>query len=699
MCNSSFHLKNERLYLTVIKFWSTLQEHYKKTVYLTGNKTLGNKRLDMRKFEFEKQLHEYSQWRDNLVQAIEMYQEWRNRYDLTDPHSTDTILNMLSGLKTDRVTLAFAAEFSRGKTELINSLFFAETGVRLLPSSPGRTTMCPTELFHDADGGNYISLLSIESRLEDTSLIEFKHKPERWTKIELDCSSPDQMQNAFKELIAVKTVSRDEAEKLGLWNEREAAEQGIINPETVEIPRWRHAMISFPHPLLIEGLCILDTPGLNALGTEPELTLNMLPSAQAIIFVLAADTGVTKSDLEMWRSHICAARGSSKQGLAVVMNKIDAMWDDLLGESGYDVAIKSQIKNSAATLGIDESAIFPVSAKQALLAKVKSDSELLERSRLSALEDYLSDDILEQRREILMERVSKDIGFLVTESSNLIGKKLANATKQLEEFKKVDFENKDLTGKLMAETRDRQNVYLENVENFQASRRVFAIQAKMLVDSLSKDRIDEIVRVTKAEMSKSLTTYGMKQNMRKLFDELRDLLQDSVDITNETRRLVKAIHKKFQDEYGFKEIEPQLFSIKNYQYELEQIFEEGERFRSSAKTTMTEQTIVINKLYSTLIAKAREILKEAHKDALTWSNSVLTPLMHQIKDHKKQIESRLQMLRKINESKGSIEENIANLESELEPLKRQRQELATIIKAMKLEKFQAEELEQQLEVA
>jgi len=697
--NRSCLIKNERLYLTVIKFWSTLQEHYKKTVYLTGNKTLGNKRLDMRKFEFEKQLHEYSQWRDNLVQAIEMYQEWRNRYDLTDPHSTDTILNMLSGLKSDRVTLAFAAEFSRGKTELINSLFFAETGVRLLPSSPGRTTMCPTELFHDADGGNYISLLSIESRLEDTSLIEFKHKPERWTKIELDCGSPDQMQNAFKELIAVKKVSRDEAEKLGLWNEREAAEQGIINPETVEIPRWRHAMISFPHPLLIEGLCILDTPGLNALGTEPELTLNMLPSAQAIIFVLAADTGVTKSDLEMWRSHICAARGSSKQGLAVVMNKIDAMWDDLLGESGYDVAIKSQIKNSAATLGIDESAIFPVSAKQALLAKVKSDKELLERSRLGALEDYLSDDILKQRREILMERVSKDIGFLVTESSNLIGKKLANATKQLEEFKKVDFENKDLTGKLMAETRDRQNVYLENVENFQASRRVFAIQAKMLVDSLSKDRIDEIIRVTKAEMSKSLTTYGMKQNMRKLFDELRDLLQDSVDITNETRRLVKAIHKKFQDEYGFKEIEPQLFSIKNYQYELEQIFEEGERFRSSAKTTMTEQTIVINKLYSTLIAKAREILKEAHKDALTWSNSVLTPLMHQIKDHKKQIESRLQMLRKINESKGSIEENIANLESELDPLKRQRQELATIIKAMKLEKFQAEELENELEVA
>ncbi len=650
----------------------------------------------MRKLEFKEQLHEYSQWRDNLIQAIEMYQEWRSRYDLSDPHSNDTILNMLSNLGSDRVTLAFAAEFSRGKTELINSLFFAETGVRLLPSSPGRTTMCPTELFHDEEGGHYIRLLDIESRLEDTSLIEFKQKVNRWTQIDLDCGSPTQMQEAFKELVAVKKVPRMEAEKLGLWNEREAAEQGIVDPETVEIPRWRHAMISFPHPLLIEGLCILDTPGLNALGTEPELTLNMLPSAQAIIFVLAADTGVTKSDLEMWRNHIRGSRGSNKQGLAVVMNKIDAMWDDLLGENGYEVSIKSQIKNSAATLGIDESAIFPVSAKQALLAKVKSDDDLLERSRLSALEDYLSNDILQQRREIVLERISRDIGFLVTESSNLTNKKLLNAAKQLEEFKKVDFENKDMTGKLMAETRDRQNIYLENVENFQASRRVFAIQAKMLVDSLSKNRISEIIKGTKEEMSKSLTTYGMKQNIRKLFDELRDLLQDSVDITNETRRLVKAIHKKFQDEYGFKEIEPQLFSIKNYQYELEQIFDEGDQFRSSAKTTMTEQTIVINKLYSTLIAKAREILKEAHRDALTWSNSVLTPLMHQIKDHKKQIESRLQMLRKINESKGSIEENIANLEKELDPLKRQRQELATIVKAMQMEGFQAEETEKEL---
>ncbi len=635
----------------------------------------------MRNLEFKDQLHEYAEWREQLIQAVQMYQEWRTKYNLNDPQSTETILKITNGLENDRITLAFAAEFSRGKTELINALFFAETGVRLLPSAPGRTTMCPTELYHDPEG-SYIRLLNIESRLEDISLMEYKQNPDRWAQIDLDCDSPTQMQEAFKELIATKKVDKDTADKLGLWNEREAAEQGIINPEHVEVPCWRHALISFPHPLLKEGLAILDTPGLNALGTEPELTLSMLPSAHAIIFVLAADTGVTKSDLEMWKNHVCSSRGHNRQGLAVVMNKIDSMWDDLAGEQGFEESIQKQVNTSAAILKLDEEVIFPVSAKQALLAKVKSDDALLERSRLAGLENYLSDEILQQRRKILIESINKEIGFLVTESFNLTKTKLTNASKQLEEFKKMDFDNTEMTGKLMAETRDRQNAYMANVENFQASRKVFAVQAKMLIDSFSKEKIDSIIEATKHDMSKSLTTYGMKQTIRQLFDELRELLQDSVDITNETRRLIKAIHKKFQDEHGFKEIEPQLFSIKQYQFELEQIFEEGEAFRSSARTTMTEQSIVVNKLYSTLIAKARNIIKQAHNDANSWSSSVLTPLMHQIKDHKKQIESRLKMLRKISDSKESVAENIAKLEAELEPLKKQRTELAMIIKAI-----------------
>jgi len=87
--------------------------------------------------EFKEQMHEYSVWRAKLVQAVEMYHQWRSRYGMNDPHSADTILNILDGLQSDKITLAFVAEFSRGKTELINALFFCRNRCQIAPVFTG----------------------------------------------------------------------------------------------------------------------------------------------------------------------------------------------------------------------------------------------------------------------------------------------------------------------------------------------------------------------------------------------------------------------------------------------------------------------------------------------------------------------------------------------------------------------------------
>jgi chromosome segregation ATPase len=56
----------------------------------------------------------------------------------------------------------------------------------------------------------------------------------------------------------------------------------------------------------------------------------------------------------------------------------------------------------------------------------------------------------------------------------------------------------------------------------------------------------------------------------------------------------------------------------------------------------------------------------------------LSPLVHRIKEHKKLIEQRLSMLRKVNESKESLEAEIAKLEQALAPLLLQQRELEEI---------------------
>ena len=98
-------------------------------------------------------------------------------------------------------------------------------------------------------------------------------------------------------------------------------------------------MINYPHPLLKSGLVILDTPGLNALGTEPELTLKMIPSAHAILFLLAMDTGVTKSDMEIWQRYV----QSYQTRRIAVLNKIDLLWDELKTEDQIEESIVRQV--------------------------------------------------------------------------------------------------------------------------------------------------------------------------------------------------------------------------------------------------------------------------------------------------------------------------------------------------------------------
>ena len=268
----------------------------------------------------------YGDWRRRLSAGIGELHEWLGAQDLADPQVNLKVQQLLERLLQDKLIIAFVAEFSRGKSELINAIFFADFGQRLLPSAAGRTTMCPTELLHDPSRLPSIRLLPIETRARDATVSEFKNYPDEWSSFPLDLSSASRMSEALSRVSQVKRVPVATARKYGLHGDgidSTATPPGAAGEaRTVEVPCWRHAIINFPHPLLQQGLVILDTPGLNAIGTEPELTLNLLPNAHAVLFLLAADAGVSKTDLDVWTRHLAGDDPASKAGRIVVLNKI-----------------------------------------------------------------------------------------------------------------------------------------------------------------------------------------------------------------------------------------------------------------------------------------------------------------------------------------------------------------------------------------
>jgi len=616
---------------------------------------------------FTDQMQAYGHWRGDLVKAITKYQRWLEANNMGSPETELRIFELIETLKSDRLTIAFVAEFARGKTELINAIFFSEYDRRLLPSEAGRTTMCPTELFYDSEANqSYIRLLPIETRLEDLSIQEHKKEPINWTTIQLDTNSAEKMAESFKEVVKTKRVPAPVAAKLGL-----APANSAKAAEMVEIPMWRHALISFPHPLLKEGLTILDTPGLNALGNEPELTINMLPAAQAVIFVLAADTGVTQSDLEMWNSFVKPLGSDNKHSRIVVLNKVDTLWDELKGEDAVSKSIQTQCKSVAKMLGVNNDSIFPVSAQKGLLAKIRTDRELIEKSNILALESILAQEILPQKQNIVRENIGGEIGSMARSSRDLIASRLIDANKQFKELQSLSGKNEDVISHLMKKTREEQATYHKSVESFQANKKVFTDKHTTLLDMLSLTQLDNLMANTRKEMSGTWTTHGLKAGMKQFFDIVTDTIKNASEQTDQINTLLQTIYREFHKEHGLTETKPKFFSMAKYKRDLERLYHEAEAYRKSPVTTMTEQSFVVKKFFISMVSHARNTFFQAHQEAEAWGKAAMAPLVSRIKEHKHQMEKRLESLRKINESRDTLQNRISELEQIARKLKTQ----------------------------
>src|SRR5947207_1429808 len=312
---------------------------------------------------FARNFDQLSGWRNALGRTLGDLADYVADHDLADEPARETLESLGQRLASEKLIVAFVAEFSRGKSELINAIFFADAGKRVLPATPGRTTMCPVELAYDPEEAPSLALLPIMTRLDGLSLGELRGQPRAWTHIELNVKAPDELSEALTEVMRTRWVTQAEARTLGFWDDARPEDNPPLNEHgRVEVPEWRHALINYPHPLLKQGLVVLDTPGLNAIGAEPELTLSLLPTAHATVFILGADTGVTKSDMAIWRDHL----GTHNLARFVVLNKIDALVDPLATAEQVAQQIESQRQATARTLEIPAERVFPLSARQAL---------------------------------------------------------------------------------------------------------------------------------------------------------------------------------------------------------------------------------------------------------------------------------------------------------------------------------------------
>lgn len=595
---------------------------------------------------FELSLAGLRQWRVTTAQGLADFRRWATVARLLDEQAGARLAHLERRLASERLTIAFVAEYSRGKSELINALFFADLGHRLLPSGLGRTTLCPTEIHWDPARPPSIRLLPIGTRESPRALREYLAEVDAWHEIALDPANPTTLVQACEAMSQTMGVSGHAAVNLGLAEEPA--------PERVHIPRWRYALVNIPHPLLQSGLAILDTPGHNAMGTEPEITMHRIPDAAAIVFMLGADTGVTRTDRELWSEHIAPIEGV-EQSCFVVLNKIDGLRDGFKPETQILSEIDRQVRATAESLNVPPARVFALSARQGLLAKIQDDRDGLIKSRLYRLEQALARGMVHQRTLDHVAEVRAEVRPVLNEARALIESRLGFARQQLEELSALQGRNQKLVDAL-ARKASSERVRLEQARAVMLGlRTVHHRNMDALARLLDPNLAREAGITARMAVLHSRFSSGIGEALDRFFQQSRSRIGEAIEVILEARAMMATVSRKFSEEYGIASVEVVEFGTERFLVELDRLEARCARDFKGAGSLLTRRRSTLGALFfDTVALRVIHVFEIADREARTWLNGFIRPLDAQLGAFQEQANSRVEGMGRIQNAETDL---------------------------------------------
>ncbi len=613
---------------------------------------------------FEASLADLRDWRQRTSQCLADFRRWALVERLVDEQTAARLAHLERRLASERLTIAFLAEEARGKSELINALFFSGLGSRLLPADATRSTLCPTEILWDPSRPPSIRLLPIETRESPMSLREYLAETGSWHEVALEPGRPETLAVACQVLSETLVVEPTAAANLGFAVEGDAR---------VRIPRWRYAQVNLPHELLASGLAILEVPGRHALGMEPELTVHRVPDAAAIVFVLAMDPGVSGADRELWAEHLAPIDGV-EQSCFIALNKIDGLRGRIANEADLLTEIDRQVRATAEALSVAPTRIFPLSARQALAARQHGDRDGLLKSRLYRLEQALAKGMVHERRVDHATAVGAEMRPVMAEAKALIASRLAFAEEQLREIDSLQGRNQKIVETLAKKAAAERG----RLEQARAAMVALRTRYNRHSDELGRllnpnDARDAAIHARAAVLNSRFSS-GIGTALDGFFSHVRARLEAAVAVIGEVREMMLEARGTFADQYQIAVVEVATFATERFLVELERLEERcAADFKKPATLLTLRRKTLGARFFDTVALKTIHIFEVADREVRTWMNGFIRPLDAQLASFQEQTNARIEGMGRIQHAETDLIARVEDLGKLVVQMRAQRE--------------------------
>jgi hypothetical protein len=296
------------------------------------------------------------------------------------------------------------------------------------------------------------------------------------------------------------------------------------------------------------------------------------------------------------------------------------------------------------------------------LGRIKDESDLTRRSGIETLERYLADEIIPIKRQLLAKAVTNEIGGMMATSKMAISQKLSANQAAISELASVQGKSRDLMMKLWAKISEEKEAYNAALAEYKVNKMQFNQKRMALLDMLNPTKLDVLCTRALQAINDSWTTPGLTRGMR----ELIKLMNEEFDMVSaggeDIKKLMAGVYNTFHVKFQFKKMDFPPLDFEVPRMKLQLLSHETERFCKDPVNIMaTEKSFLIKRFYNRLVEQARKCFADARNESERWLIAVPSPLEAQIQAHKDQIQQRLDSLQKVNDRKGSIDQEMAKL--------------------------------------
>ena len=240
--------------------------------------------------------------------------------------------------------------------------------------------------------------------------------------------------------------------------------------------------------------------------------------------------------------------------------------------------------------------------------------------------------------------------------------RLEGNQKALNEMASLQGKGRELMVKLWGMITEEKNAYNAALAEYKVNKAQFNQKRSALLDMLNPTKLDILCTHSVQAINDSWTTPGLTRGMRELIKLMNQEFDAVTAAGEDVKKLMAAVYNTFHVKFAFEKMAfpPLDFELARTKLQLV-VHETGEFCRDPVNVMMTEKSFLIKRFYNRLVEQARHVFSIARSETDLWLTTVPLPLETQIRDHKNQLQQRLDSLTKINDRNGSIAGEVAKL--------------------------------------